>query len=203
MKSLIVVALILFVVSPLRAGTLLVTGLPISSASCTTAVDSCSGDNGDLQVGNATAQTYISSAFVADANISDPGICTIELLMREIGTYAGNLQVGVWSDDGGTPGAPTNGGMLGNLSTNTVGAAELPATDGTVEFTGITTGALTLGVTYHVVVVSSTVDAANHAIWNSHSFNCPDEEEIGSSSDDTDWGNVVEDRSGNFQAFSQ
>lgn len=169
------------------------------TASCTTAVDACVGtDDGVISVGNANGRRLMSSLFVADANISAPGICSVTLRLAEVGTYAGNLTVEIWSDDG----TDQPSAQIGT-SSDALTASDIPATVGDVTAINMTSGALTSGTKYHIVLESSTADGSNYVDWSYEDADCVgDGEEVSRSVNGSSWVSNSSSIAGEFQGYS-
>lgn len=168
-----------------------------SIAGCSTPGEYCTGtDDISTNLGSTSANVYVSSMFLAT---STSPICRVDVVLSEEGTYAGNVTLYIYSDDGAGD-EPES--LLGSGSTNTVGAAQIPGTAGKVSFTGISSGNLVIGTKYHIVLKSSTADGTNHIhVWMESADCLADGEEVNISNDASTWTSASTTQGVEFEAY--
>lgn len=121
---------------------------------------------GDLEIASITQTTENSSVAVYDSNLQigqnfqaeDENISKIDLILQEVGSPSGNLNLNIYAVDGS--GFPT-GASLGSVTIN----ANTISGKGTYTFTFATPIDVVVGTTYVMVLSFPGGDVSNHVLW--------------------------------------
>jgi len=188
--------LLLLLLLPLQADAGWYYGATAAAPACTTAADVCAGQQ-DKNIPVGGTVKYYSTMFVAAATTT---LCKFTVKLKEVGSFPGSIYLSVWTDDGGD--SPTDATGEIDESTDTAESADIGDTYGDVTFENISVP-VTQGTKYHVVLRSTTSDAANYVAWAAEVDDCAPagNEDICYSASGASWSAYLYNEGGEFQAY--
>lgn len=128
--------------------------LPAAGGSCNTAQDSFNGAKTAF-INLVSGRKFGASRYVPGTSFT---CCKVTIYMEREGTASGDLSVGIYSDNAGEPGSVITG------FSSTVAASGVSTDTGTpIEFSGLS-AALTSGITYWIVVQTTSSGTAGNSI---------------------------------------